>query len=155
MQFLSKAMVLFWVSTILVASTCFGADVHYCKGEVKTFGIYEAAKPCKMHDQKPVEEAHACCKARTTVEQQPQKGFPVAKNGKCCHNDQVAFKTEKESQESNVEFQLVQLEKVDQFFSEYSTYNWNNFSITNPPFRGPPDDLKRRNLQVFFQVFRI
>jgi hypothetical protein len=159
MRVLSKAIVFFWASTILVASTCFGADIHYCKGEVQSFSIYDVAKPCDMHKkqaaQKPEKELPPCCKARKIAKEKALEGKPVIKNGKCCYNDQVAFKTDGDTQQAIVNVKALQLEKSDHFLGEYLASSWNDFAITNPPFRGPPEAIYRHNLHIFFQVFLI
>lgn len=159
MRVLSKAIVFFWASTILVASTCFGADVHYCEGEVQTFSVYEVAKPCKMHEKKSTsleeEKLPPCCQARKKAQEKALEGQPVIKNGKCCYNNQVAFKTDGEQTQSNVEIQKVELKKSSYIVGEYIASGSDSFTISNPPFRGPPDVTFRRNYQTFFQVFLI
>ena len=159
MRVISKALVFFWVSTILLASTCFGADVHYCKGEVQTFAVYEVAKPCKMHkkqsSQLEQKKLSPCCMARKKAEEKALEGQPVIKKGKCCYNDQVAFKTDGEQQHSNVEISKVDLKKSNYFVHDYIALSSDNFTHTNQPFRGPPDVIFRHDYQIFFQVFRI
>ncbi|MDB3907593.1 hypothetical protein N9355_08985 [Crocinitomicaceae bacterium] len=159
MRVISKALVFFWVTTILVASTCFGADLHYCEGEVQTFSVYDVAKPCNMHKKKSTQAEEKklppCCQARKIAQEKALEGKPVFKKGKCCYNDQVVFKTDSEQQTSSIDLQKVDLEKVLAFNGEYLASSWNNFAISNPPFRGPPDVILRHNYQIFFQVFRI
>ncbi|MCR9171081.1 MAG: hypothetical protein NXI10_01200 [bacterium] len=159
MRVLSKVIVFFWVTTILVASTCFGADVHYCKGEAQSFNIYDVAKPCNMHKKKLVEveddNLPPCCKAKKKAEVKPQEGVPVAKNGKCCYNDQVGFKTDLEQHHATPDLASLELNKSAAILQQNQTLAWSQEEIVNMSFRGPPDPDIRRNYQTFFQVFLI
>ncbi|XOV66109.1 MAG: hypothetical protein ACFHU9_10780 [Fluviicola sp.] len=159
MQFLSKAIVFYWATTTLVASTCFGADVHYCEGKVQTFAVFDVAKPCKMHQKQTVKVAEKelppCCKARKKAEKKAKEGVPVFKKGKCCHNDQVAFKTDGQIQKSSVDLPSVELKTPAFVPSQNEIVFTSALQNTNTPFRGPPDPDLRHNYQIFFQVFRI
>lgn len=159
MRVVSKALIFFWVTTIMVASTCFGADVHYCQNEVQSFNVFDVAKPCNMHKKKPVEIAKKklppCCQAKKKAEKKPPAGTPVIKNASCCYNDQVAFKTDGEQHVSTVDIENVDIQQIHFFNAEDQASSWDHFSITNPPFRGPPDVILRRNYQILFQVFLI
>ena len=142
-----------------MASTCFGADVHYCDGEVQTFAVYDVAKPCKMHEKQSFQtddkNLPPCCLARKKAEEKALEGQLVIKKGKCCYNQQVSFKSDGERQQSNIDLQKVHLEKSYHLTGDSIASNWNNVTVTNPPFRGPPDVVLRHNYQIFFQVFRI
>lgn len=155
MRILSKALIMFWVATLLVASTCFGADIHYCQGEAQTFGVYTTAKPCKMHKKKAEKKVRKCCMARKAVEQKPRHGFPILKNGKCCYNEQISFKTDGEQQQSNVEINNNVTLKAPQFEGVYIVSNSLKNDQKVATYRGPPDPHLVSNYQVFFQVFRI
>jgi len=159
MRLLTKAIIFFWVTTIMVASTCFGADVHYCEGEVQTFSVYDVAKPCNMHKKKSLQAEEKklppCCLARKKAKEQALEGKPVFKNGNCCYNHQVVFKSDGERQGSNLELSNIDLEKTSYFNGEDLASSWSIFTISNTPFRGPPDVILRHNYQIFFQVFRI
>lgn len=155
MRILSKALVLFWAAILLVSSTCFGADVHYCKGEVQSFAVFDTAKPCKMHKKKVEKKVRKCCMAQKKVQQEPRIGFPVLKNGKCCYNDQVSFQTDAESSQSSVDELASDQVEINYFATAHPSNVWGQVATTTPPFRGPPDRQITINYQVFFQVFRV
>ena len=155
MRIFSKALVLFWASILLVASTCIGADVHYCKGDVQSFAVFEVAKPCKMAEQKPVKELPPCCKARKEAAQKAWEGKPVFKQGKCCYNDQVAFKSDGEQHTPNISIDFPQLPQVAVLNNTQSEIVWSNYTQQKIQFRGPPDVVFQWDFQIFFQVFQI
>lgn len=155
MRLLSKALVLFWASILLVSSTCIGADVHYCKGDAQSFNIYDVAKPCKMAKKEPVKELSPCCKARKEAAQKVWEGKPVFKQGKCCYNNQVAFKSDGEQQTSGISLASPQPLWAANLTIPYSASEWIIYTTNTNSFRGPPDVIFRTDFQIFFQVFQI
>lgn len=156
MQFWHKSLVLFWTATLLVSTTCFGADVHFCEGEVQSFALFDTAKPCNMHTKKAVKkEVPTCCMARKTQPKQLKKGFPIVENGKCCYNDQVAFKTDGEQGGQSLVSGVQQHVKL----ATFSVRILPRIHIVTPNktklFRGPPEHPTPSNFQVLYQVFRI
>lgn len=159
-------MVLFWIATMLVASTCFGADIHYCKGEVQSFALFGKAKPCKMHkkgsstktscETRQVEsQTSKCCMARKELAKKSSQHHPVLKNAKCCFNDQVAFKTDSEASHSGV--QIPDLSQLDLQFSVVASEPsyFRNVEQLYIARSGPPDQLQFPDFQIFYQVFLI
>lgn len=155
MRIFSKALVLFWAAILMVSSTCFGADIHYCKGEAQSFSVFSVAKPCKMHKKKAEKKVSKCCMGKKAVEQKPSRGFPVLKNGKCCYNDQVSFKTDGEQQQSSLKANGIAPLKAPQIYNQNGSFSW----VSNEPnvhaYRGPPDPYFISDFQIFFQVFLI
>lgn len=155
MRIFSKALVLFWAAILMVSSTCFGADIHYCKGEAQSFSVFSVAKPCKMHKKKAEKTVPKCCMAKKVVEQKPTRGFPILKNGKCCYNDQVSFQTDGEQQQSSIKASSITPLKVPQVYSldvaSIGAFNERDVHA----YRGPPDPYFITDFQIFFQVFRI
>lgn len=155
MRMFSKALIVFWATILLVSSTCFGADIHYCKGEAQTFGIFETAKPCKMHKKKAEKKMHKCCMAKKKAAIPVKEGTPVMKNGKCCYNEQVSFKTDVEQNANGALLHLKTDVQDTPFWETRVSINWITDRNNVNTFRGPPDPHLVTNYQVFFQVFRI
>ncbi|XOV65827.1 MAG: hypothetical protein ACFHU9_09335 [Fluviicola sp.] len=154
MRLFSKFLILFWAFNIIVASTCFGADVHYCNGEAKSFGIFETAKPCKMFKSSS-KEVPECCKPSTTAKKTSDSGQPALTKRSCCHNKQVCFKSDFENQSGETNSfadheSLGNIEPSDGY--ELAT---RNKILSDVSFRPPPDNFYRQNLHILIQVFRI
>jgi hypothetical protein len=156
MQRWAKPVIAFWILNIVVSTTCFGADIHFCQGEVQSYAIFDTAKPCEMAQKKAVEaKPSSCCMARKVQEKQPKKGFPTLKNGKCCYNDQVAFKSDGDQGGQS------SISGVQQHEKEVAAHITILPRINRVPpsktelFRGPPEHSTHPNFQVLYQVFRI
>lgn len=151
----SKGIAFFWASTILVASTCFGADLHYCKGEVQSFSLLDTAEPCDMHTTQKQEKVSKCCMSKEIVQKTPSKGHPIVKNGKCCYNDQIAFKLDGDHQQTHFKKQAFHGLDTAPFVVKTNPF-WTKSNVDFiPSFRDPPDRIIIPDFQVFFQVFRI
>ena len=154
MRLFSKFLILFWTFNIVVASTCFGADIHYCNGEAQSFGIFETAKPCKMFKSSS-KEVPECCKPSTTTKQTSNSDQPALSKRSCCHNKQVSFKSDFENQtgEANSLTDDLRLGKI----KTYDSFDLSarNKILTDLSFRPPPDNFYRQNLHILIQVFRI
>lgn len=154
MRLFSKFLILFWAFNIIVASTCFGADIHYCNGEAKSFGIFETAKPCKIFKSSS-KEVPECCKPSASVKETSNSDQPALTKRNCCHNEQVCFKSDFENQSGEIKSSANDLRLVNIERYNISDLTARKKILKDLSFRPPPDNFFRQNLHILIQVFRI
>lgn len=140
---------------VLVSSTCFGADVHYCEDDIKSFALFDVADPCSnMKEVKP-EKLSKCCMARKKKEEQALTGKPVFKKKKCCHNEQVAFKADQQLDHSPVFFAPISVAALDvPVIAPVFVFGIER-KVESASLKAPPISRYGDNFQAFYQVFRI
>ena len=119
-------------------STGFSVDMHYCKGEFKSFSLFGKAKSC-----------HADTKITC-----PHHKNMTAEKKDCCTNQRHTFRADQDLQQAqNVDFALTK--PLQNFVAAY-IFTFRKIQITsdaNPVFaryRPPP---LRRNMPVLYQSF--
>ena len=86
--------------------------------------------------------------------QKELQGKTVFKKAKCCHNESVGFKYD-QNVNNEVKLTTQEIQKADLLIGEITSTIFQGFESQYTPFRAPPEVLITRNLQVFYQVFRI
>ncbi len=126
---------------MMLSSTGFSMNVHYCQDQIKDICLFRKAKSCHEKQSNSV-----CCKANT---------INRADKDKCCHNETIVV------EKSNLDATLTQLETAHDIKLEFSAafveshvFNYN----LQPDFQTykqykPP--LPERDLQVLYQTFLI
>lgn len=151
MSYTLRSISIFLSFVVLISSTCFGADMHYCKSDLQSVAFFDTAKPCKKMQS---EELSPCCKARKMRIQEALKGKTVFKKAKCCHNKSIAYKYDQNAN-SEIKISVTQLQKINVFELISPIEVYAGFQKQINSFREPPEVLIDRDLQVFYQVFRI
>lgn len=155
MNWFSKSIAFFLAFIVLVSTTCFGADIHYCDDEAQSFSLYSKAEPCSKHKTIKPKKLSKCCMARKAKQAKALKSKLVFKKKKCCHNEQVAFKSDLNQDSNSTHVSLSKVSNLNAvFFQTKSVFNWfpSDLNIT---FRGPPEIHFRPNFQILYQVFII
>jgi len=76
---------------MLITSTGFSIDLHFCRGEIENIGLYDAAAPCEMKQQlqtKTSETKKMSCCEKEALEKAKAKHTTVSEKT-CCHNHRI------------------------------------------------------------------
>lgn len=155
MNWFSKSISFFLAFIVLFSTTCFGADIHYCEGEIESFSLYSQAEPCGKHKTIKPKKVSKCCIARKAKQAKALKSKLVFKKKKCCHNEQVAFKSDLNQDSGSIDVSTlnsIHLNAV--LFGAKTVQSWVS-DIKVYSFRGPPESHFRPNFQILYQVFII
>jgi len=134
---------------MLLSSTGFSMDVHYCQDQVKGISLFGTAKSC--HDK---QETPPCHQTKKTCHHK-EDGISKTDNDNCCHNETVIIeKSDLDATNTQIAtFQDIQLEFVAAFITVYILNydvqtDYHRYAQYKPPL---PD----RDVQVLYQTFLI
>lgn len=153
MTWLSRTILLQLTLMLFISTICFGADVHYCKSEFKSFSIIEKASPCKS--MKEVDEnLSPCCKARKRRLEKALEGKLVFKKAKCCHNESVGYKYDSLGGDAPADYLIAPVVAIQQPQFSYELSSYEEVAVSEF-LRGPPTQNIVKDFNVFYQVFLI
>ena len=154
MQNTRKIAAILLIPLMLLSSFGFSLDVHICRGEIKSVGLF-SAEPCEMEAQMNSEKDISDlppCQQRLIKKNQSNGQKNGFNNGQCCHNEQMNF-------ESSSEMQLSKTPTLSQF-KAVIVYTAIDLQLFNAPITPelyehyvPP--LRPDNLHILHQVFII
>lgn len=116
-KFILKSISLFLSFWMLLASTGFSVNYHYCEGEIVNWSILDNADECE-HEI----EVKPCCEIENATKCHNPSDVTVKKSD-CCNSDQASVVLESEFNltSSEVEFTVPQLIILSQFLFSVST----------------------------------
>ncbi len=133
---------------MLLSSTGFSMDLHYCQDNLKGISLIGKAKSC--HDR---QAAPPCHKTKKTCHHTKAKSQTEKDN--CCHNETVVIeKTDLDATATQIAtVQDIQLDFVAAFVAVY-ILNYNVQADYQPYVQYKPP-LPDRDVQVLYQTFLI
>ena len=140
---LSMAMLL------LLTSTGFSMDVHYCQDQLRGVSLIGESKCCST-----TQETSPCLKAKVTTHNNPAKAEMPDKTNCCQNKTLVIDKSDVDAASPQLAItQECQLEFVAAYVAVYVlNYNQKSPVQTSVPYKPPFPD---RDVQVFYQSFLI
>ena len=136
---------------MLLSSTGFSMDVHYCQDQLKGISLFGKAKSC--HEK---QEAPPCHQTKKSCHHQ-EDGISKADKDNCCHNETVVIeKSDLDATPTQkAASQDVQLDFVAAFMAVY-VFNF-NYSVRADyqPYAQYKPPLPDRDIQVLYQTFLI
>lgn len=88
MNGLKKISVFILILLTLLASTGFSLEIHFCQGEVESYGIF-GASPCQMETQAAAQsDLPPCHQKKSNLLKHKKNGFS---SRNCCHNQTFTF----------------------------------------------------------------
>ena len=139
---------------MLIASTGFSMDIHYCQDQIRGISFFGKAKSC--HEKQKTPPCHKT-KTRLTDGQEfchhKEDGVSKAEKDNCCHNETIVI--EKSDLDATLTYLTtvhdIQLDFVAAFISVYVFNNsvlavYQPYALYKPPL---PD----RDIQVLYQTF--
>lgn len=134
---------------MLLSSTGFSMDLHYCQDQLKGISLIGKAKSC--HDKQATPPCH---KTKKTCHHSNDKLSQTEKDN-CCHNETVVIeKTDLDATATQIAtVQDIQLEFVAAFVAVYvlNIYAQADFQ----PYAQYKPPLPDRDIQVLYQTFLI
>ncbi len=133
---------------LLLSSTGFSMDAHYCQGELKNISLFGKAKGC--YDGEIVEtinETKKSCKN--------QHG--EIKRADCCQNESLVIESI-DTDTTNprlANIQESQFELTTAILAVFVLNYWSKSDIQPPLSHKPPIPLDVRDIQVLYQTFLI
>ena len=144
------------IPLLLVSTIGFSLEIHFCGGEVKSVGLFEA-EPCEMENEKLSTEEFAQlppCHQKMYLANQEKKEKDGFNQDQCCHNEQIIFETE--DGEKQISLDPTEVDRV-QAVLIYTALDLHLFS-TKRAVLGEEDykpPLPHQDRSVLYQVFRI
>jgi hypothetical protein len=134
---------------ILLSSTGFSIDVHYCQDQVRGISLFGSAKSCHDKEINP-----PCHKTKKTCHQNTYSVENTSKDN-CCHNKRVLIE---KSDVDATSLQLATIENIKiQFVAAFIAvyvFNYNvDFAVQSFVQYKPP--LPDKDVQVLYQSFLI
>ena len=136
---------------LLVSSTGYSIDLHFCQGQFQTFNLYGKAKKC--HDNKKVSPCHASTKPVC----QPSEDLLSAagENSGCCRNQQVEIEA---SVRDVISTELISLPDIDfspitvLISADQDPSESFNYRVSYPVYKPPNPE---RDIQILYQTLLI
>ena len=134
---------------LLLSSTGFSMDVHYCQDQIKSVSLFGTAKSC--HDKQGTPPCHKAKKACHPKEDD----ISNTDKDNCCHNETVIIeKSEWDATATPLStLQDIQLEFITAFACVY-VFNY-PIQADYPSFTQYKPPLPDRDVQVLYQSFLI
>ena len=159
MKTLHKIGAILLIPVILFSSFGFTINLHYCKGEFKSYALFVEAEACEMADlSKEVDESLPPCHRKKLKKQQDknsqsENSHDVIK-GNCCHNETLIFEANQEIEENVIEITSVdiQLTVIACVLCGYSFFDQN---FPPPGYMDYDPPWIRRDFSVLYQTFLI
>jgi len=133
---------------ILMSSSTFIVDFHYCQGHLKSFSLFGKAKNC--HE---LAGQMASCKHHQKLELDDISCSEEDKN--CCSNNTLLFESENDYQYLTSDFVLIDsyVFEVSNVISSFEIFNrsvnvLNDFLLYKPP-------LIQKDISVLYETFRL
>lgn len=141
---------------MLFSTIGFSVDVHFCGGEVKSIGLFEAT-PCEMEQNmngSQVLSELPACHQRKVKEDQKSKNSNGFNRSKCCYNENFNFETSAEVE--SLSLLNVSIEPI----SAVLVYTAINLCLLQPRteplfYKNYRPPLIDEDISVLHQVFRI
>ncbi len=134
---------------MLLSSTGFSMDVHYCQDQIKSISLFGKAKSC--HEKQVTPPCHQAKK----ICHHKEDGLNEGDKDNCCHNEAVVIeKSDLDATTTQVAtVQDLQLEFVATFIAVYVF----NYSVQTDyqPYKQYKPPLPGRDIQVLYQTFLI
>lgn len=134
---------------MLLSSTGFSMDMHYCQDQLKGISLIGKAKSC--HDR---QETPPCHKTKKTCHH-TEENLSQAEQDNCCHNETVVIeKSDLDATPTQIATsQDIQLDFVAAFIAVY-VFNYSVHAVFQPYAKYKPP-LPDRDIQVLYQTFLI
>ena len=135
---------------MMLSSTGFSMDIHYCQDQMKGISLFGKAKSC--HDK---EATPPCHKIKKSCHHQENDDVNKAEKDNCCHNETVIIeKSDLDATATQIAtIQDIQLDFVAAFVAVY-ILNYNVQADFQPYAQYKPP-LPDRDVQVLYQTFLI
>lgn len=146
-KFILKSISLFLSFWMLLASTGFSVNYHYCEGEIVNWSVLNDAEECD-HEI----EVKTCCEIENATKCHSPSDVTVEKSD-CCSSDRASMLLESDFNfsDSQVEFTLAHCIILSQFLLTFS--NEEDIKIESTDYEVPL--LKYRQEAPFIQSFLI
>ncbi len=134
---------------MMLSSTGFSMDVHYCQDQLKGISLFGKAKSC--HEKQETPPCHRTKKSCHHLED----GISKADKDNCCHNETVVIeKSDLDATPTQLAtVQDIQLDFVAAFIAVY-VFNYSVQADFQPYAQYKPP-LPDRDVQVLYQTFLI
>ena len=135
---------------MLLSSTGFSMDLHYCQDQLKSISLFGKAKSC--HEKQATSPCH---QAKKSCRHQENDGVNKAEKDNCCHNETVVIeKSDLDATPTQLAtVQDIQLDFVAAFIAVY-VFNY-IVRADFQPFAQYKPPLPDRDIQVLYQTFLI
>lgn len=134
---------------MMLSSTGFSMDVHYCQGQIKSISFFGKAKSC--HEKQETSPCHQTKKSCHHNED----GVSKTEKDNCCHNETVVIeKSDLDATATQIAtVQDIQLDFIAAFIAVYVF----NYSVQTDyrPYAQYKPPLPDRDVQVLYQTFLI
>ncbi len=144
------------IPVVLFSSFGFTIDVHYCKGEVKSIGLFGKAQPCEMaglSDQ--IDASLPPChqkKLKEKTKKSNNKDGTIRSN--CCYNQTFVFESNEEVEQNDLQISAsdVQVVMMACILCDYSFFI---HEISAPTYADYDPPLIRHDFSLLYQSFLI
>lgn len=140
---------------MLFSSIGFSLDVHFCRGEIESIGLFEAS-PCEMESMNKLQDLSELppCHRKKLDENENSTSNDGFNQGKCCHNENFDYEVNSDFEPlSTQQIELTQISAV----IIYTAIDLNLFQPKEQLefFQNYKPPLIDEDISVLHQVFRI